>query len=81
MWAKETGRNQRDRVTYLLGGVERFSGRILVRLSVVHFESGEEGVLESDVESDDGMDDGLCLVRFERRGDGEIGGGVLERSA
>ena len=53
-------------IVYLFGRVEGFSGRILICLSIVYFEGGEEGVLESYVESNDGMNDCFRFVSFER---------------
>lgn len=63
--------------THLLCGVECLASRILICVSVIHLERSKQRVLESDVDTDHGVDDGSLLVRLERGGDGEVCSSVL----
>jgi hypothetical protein len=60
----------------LVGVVKGSSRRVVVGVRVIDLESGEHGVVESDVYADDGEDDGVLLVGLERGRDREVGGGV-----
>jgi hypothetical protein len=57
---------------HLLSVVKSLSCRIAVTISVVNLEGCEHGVVESDIDSNNGEDDCLLLVSFERGRDGEV---------
>lgn len=63
---------------HLLRRLKRRSCRVLIRFGVIDLECREEGVFETDIDTNDGVDDGAGLVCFERGGDGEVGGSILQ---
>jgi len=56
--------------------VEGLSCWVAVRILIVDLERGEERVVKADVDCADGVDDRIGLVRFEGRGDGQVGCGI-----
>lgn len=61
----ERGSREERKNTHLFRRIESSSSRILIRFRIVYFESCEERVLESDVYSDDRVNDCSRFVGFE----------------